>query len=743
MSQRRILHGALLFIITAAVVGAIVFYGSAIPKPNLPPTADAGPDKDTDMGIPVTLNGSGSTDPDGEITNYTWTMGDETTLYGEEVTHTYTAVGTYTVNLTVKDDQDATDSDSCKVKVHSPPPVAVADATPSEAYTDDSIQFDGTGSYDPDGDVVNWSWDFGDGETGYGNVTSHSYDDNGTYTVQLTVKDNDDETNTTSIDVSINNRKPSAGFTFSPDTPDTQDSITFTDESTDPDGSIDSWEWDFDDGNESTAQNPSHTYADDGTYDVELTVTDDDGTASTMSKTVTVSNTPPTAAFTVTTSVTIPGETLTFKADTSYDLDGFITECAWQLGDGVTKTGEQITHAYAHNGSYEVTLTVEDNDGGTDSESRTITVTAPPVASFTYTIEEGNVTFNASGSHDPDGSIESYSWDFGDGAAGTGENVTHSYSQSGTYHVTLTVTDNEGKSNQTHTNVTVDLEPPVTAMELSPGSPNGHNGWYVTSVTVTLDATDTISENTTTKYRFDDTSSWNTYTDPIQLTTAGVHVLSYRSIDESGNIEAASNATIKIDTSRPSTTLSPSINESTWYTEPVTLSLAGYDGVSGSTTYYRVVGKTREFKQYSEPLNISQEGTHIIQYFTRDRAGNAETLHNVTLHIDTAQPELQVTTPRASHLYLFGREVMPLEGMDRAAVVIGSLDIEVTASDTGAGIQDVSFYLEDELQHTDGGAPYMWQWDMRAIGAYTIEVVAADNAGRTASTNIYLMAFNL
>ncbi|MGC9308298.1 MAG: PKD domain-containing protein, partial [Thermoplasmatota archaeon] len=174
----------------------------------------------------VTLNGSGSYDLDGTITNYTWTMGDGTTLYGEEITHTYTTVGNYTVTLTIKDNRNATDSDSCTVEVRSPPPVAVGNASPSEAYTNVDIQFDGTGSYDPDGHIVNWTWDFDDGETGYGNITSHPYDDDGTYSVQLTVRDNDGETNTTAVSVTILNRNPSADFMYSPSNPDTQDSIS-------------------------------------------------------------------------------------------------------------------------------------------------------------------------------------------------------------------------------------------------------------------------------------------------------------------------------------------------------------------------------------------------------------------------------------------------------------------------------------------------------------------------------------
>jgi outer membrane protein assembly factor BamB len=83
----------------------------------------------------------------------------------------------------------------------------------------------------------------------------------------------------------------------------------------------------------------------------------------------------------------------------------------------------------------------------------------PPVANFTYTINELEVTFNASSSYDPDGNITTWSWDFGDGATGTGELVTYHYLLSGTYNVTLTVADDDGNENNISQEITVEKEP--------------------------------------------------------------------------------------------------------------------------------------------------------------------------------------------------------------------------------------------------------------------------------------------
>ena len=165
---------------------------------------------------------------------------------------------------------------------------------------------------------------------------------------------------------------------------------------------------------------------------------------------------PPVASFTATPNPTTVGATVTFNASASYDPDGTIRSYRWDFGDLTFGTGEVAPHFYGAAGTYTVTLTVTDNESFTATDYRNVVVNPPPpgqqppVARFVATPSSTKpgvlVTFNASSSYDPDGTIVSYSWDFGDGSLGSGASVTHAYLLPGTYNVTLSVTDNQSLS---------------------------------------------------------------------------------------------------------------------------------------------------------------------------------------------------------------------------------------------------------------------------------------------------------
>jgi len=223
---------------------------------------------------------STSSDPDGSIAAYSWTFGDGGTSTLQNPSHTYAAAGTYTVALTVTDNQGATNSVSHTVTVTAgnQPPVAAFTSSCSAL----TCTFTSTSS-DADGSISAYSWTFGDGSTSTIQNPSHAYAAAGTYTVALTVTDNQGATNSVShtVTVTAGNQPPVAGFTSSC----SGLTCSFVSTSSDPDGSISAYRWTFGDGWSSTIQNPSHTYTVGGmTYTVTLTVTDNQGATNTVSQ---------------------------------------------------------------------------------------------------------------------------------------------------------------------------------------------------------------------------------------------------------------------------------------------------------------------------------------------------------------------------------------------------------------------------------------------------------------------------
>jgi PKD repeat protein len=228
--------------------------------------------------------------------------------------------------------------------------------------------------------------------------------------------------------------------------------------STDSDGSIENYAWDFGDGDAAAGTAADHEFSGAGSYPVTLTVRDDEGATDTYSKNVEVElpNIKPDAEF----SIQCQDNACDVDGVRSSDPDGYIVSWNWKFGDGGTGDGVQTAHPYAAAGTYTIVLTVKDGDGASDSQSRTITVNMPnqaPAAAFTSECTGERCTFDARDSSDSDGQIVAWHWSFGDGHGASGSQVEHAYGQDGQFNVTLTVEDDAGASATTWSYVKVAL----------------------------------------------------------------------------------------------------------------------------------------------------------------------------------------------------------------------------------------------------------------------------------------------
>ena len=258
-------------------------------------------------------------------------------------------------------------------------PLAVFIASPYEGEAPFEVSFDASSSIDIDGEIVSYQWNFGEGNTGTGMLTTHTFQDYGKYVVQLVVIDNQGLSDTSEliIDAGLEPIPPEAALSVSSQIGSAPFPVMFDATiSSDPDGDIASFLWTIGEEEIGTEESFVYEFTEEGIYVVQLIVTDDTGLRDTVSISITVvqGNVPPQADFSY---FFDPGDSfqkVSFDASNSNDRDGQILSYKWDFGDGEKGEGKVVKHTYPDEGTYLVTLSVEDDSSAKDTYGIPVTV---------------------------------------------------------------------------------------------------------------------------------------------------------------------------------------------------------------------------------------------------------------------------------------------------------------------------------------------------------------------------------
>jgi len=424
-----------------------------------------------DVDEEIQFDGSESYDPEQSSLTYTWLFGDGRASYQPNPTHVYSEGGTYNVVLTVNDEYNE-DSDAITIEIieyeNQPPVAVIISPENNEAFeVNTEVYFDGTNSSDPDGDILYYYWDFGDGNFDTGVTTTHVYIEVSTYTITLSVNDGE-LTDSDNVRILITNDSLNQPPEAVIDEPENGDNFTINEvirfngsSSNDPDGDELNFTWNFMDGSTGYGMITTHQYSTNGTYNVSLTVTD--GQYYDMTRVIiivgpgSVINTPPTAIISEPTMLSSfeTNQTVNCSGYLSFDPEGDFLLYRWDFGDGSEYAySMNTTHRYSEEGRYQITLTVSDGEfndtdiviitvvAGTGNNSAPTAEIVTPFTGQSFVVNQV-ITFDGSNSSDPDGDELTYTWYFGDGTTGTGVTTTHQYSTPGLFTVTLEVSDGQ------------------------------------------------------------------------------------------------------------------------------------------------------------------------------------------------------------------------------------------------------------------------------------------------------------
>lgn len=376
----------------------------------------------------------GSLTASGSITQWQWAFGDGNFSSLQNPVHNYGSAGIYNVSLVSSTDKGCSDTILKQVQVYHKP---AADFTVSDVCNKQISSFSDISTVQ-NSTITSTNWDFGDGNNSTLANPQHYYSNAGVYNVSLIVTSSNGCKDTVTKSATV---YPTPITDFSANNVCLGGTVSFIDNSTISSGNIASWNWNFNDGNISSDQNPSHTFSNQGSFVVRLVTTSDMNCRDTIDKSVSVFPLP-NVNFSA---GSVCENSATVFTDNSSVASGSITSWNWSFGDGNVSTLQSPTNTYVTQGNYDVKLIVITDQNCSDSIVKPVTVYTNPVASFINdSVCLNNPTSFSSTSTISNGSIQSYIWNFGDGNTSAAQNPSHTFSNSGVFNVSLEVTSDQG-----------------------------------------------------------------------------------------------------------------------------------------------------------------------------------------------------------------------------------------------------------------------------------------------------------